>query len=140
LNASGVYPVIAGNSSTFQFAGTGANSGDTVVGTITWMAIDPANVAGNNLAVFVGTVAIAGSTGILTTDYPLNHTATIDYTVNLGPTNSLATVAGNNGVVISGTASSGEVPGVPEVNSILLLGTGLLGAGTFVRLRRRRQQ
>jgi hypothetical protein len=143
LNGSGVYPVINGNPSSFQFSGTaasapGGGTGDTVTGTINWTAIDPANIPGHNLAILVGMLTVTNSTGKLVADYPIGGLTAIDYTFDLGPTNSLASIAGVPEASITGQASSGEVPNVPEVDSILLLGTGLLSAGTFARLRRRK--
>ncbi len=138
LNAAGNYPVISGNPSTFKFAGTGAHSGDTVEGSIKWAAVVPGTIPGHNLAVFAGFLTVTNSTGLLVQDFPASATVPIDYTFDLGATNTLAILAGHPDITFSARASSGEVPGVPEPTSILFLGTGMLVAGTVIRMKRRK--
>ncbi len=54
-------------------------------------------------------------------------------------TDALSYKAGTIGLIDGTTVTvPGYAPAVPEVSSILLLGTGLFAAGTFVRLRRRK--
>ena len=139
-NLSGFfYPVIGGNPSQFNFQGTNSaapgTSSDYVNGTINWTHIAD---TGTTTAQMEGVLTISGSGGLLATDYPVNDSVILDYTFNR-LTAEISTLAGDPTATGTGGAESGSVPSVPEVSSILLLGTGLLSAGTFVRLRRRRQ-
>lgn len=131
---SGQFPANAAISS---FSWTGAGGQGSLAGTIVWNYI----VDHTAFPKFDGNLtvtSVSGTNPIFTSDFPANGTVThVDFTMgNLGV---FFDAIRGTGTQRSATISSGEVVPTPEVSSVLLLGTGMLLAGTFVRYRRRRQ-
>ncbi len=130
----GVYTVDqnGGQTATFNFSGGG---GDTVTGTIDWTSLTQSSTT--NVATISGTLKVSTVTGTGTdgatflTDFPSGYTLGIDYAFgNLG--SSLSGLIGTHNS-LSGTASSGEVPGAPEPTTLVLYGAGMLLVGSFFR-------
>ncbi len=135
LTPAGAYTWNASNGTSATF--TYKDNMGSFSGTITWSPVGQTNLAmtlrGNT---FIGGTNYT-ATGSLAQDYPIGGIAPFVFAVNLSTSSlsNLSTAPGN----ASGTLMSGQVsdPPVPEVSSILLLGTGLLSAGIFASLRRR---
>ncbi len=133
----GVYTVDqnGGQTATFNFSGGG---GDTVTGTIDWTSLTQSPTT--QAATISGTLKVTGSTGTGTdgatflADFPSGYTLGIDYAFSMG--SSLSGLIGTSNS-ISGSASSGEVPGAPEPTTLVLYGAGMLLVGSFFRKYRR---
>ena len=115
----------------------GGNNGTlAITGTITWTSVNDHTPKPQLIGTFH--VSANPNTGILLSDYPVGANLSVDYTINLGTNPTLGTLWDGGATRTSGSLSSGEVVPTPETSSILLMGTGMLLAGTVVRLRRRK--
>ena len=117
-----------GAGSTFTYSGASG----TIVGSITWSTVTDAT----NPIQFAGSLQITSASGSLLARFPVGTTVGFDFTMNggAGILTALSAAPGQS----SNPISSGEVAPVPEPGSILLLGSGLLAAGSFLRMRRKR--
>ena len=129
--ASSLFPAGA-NSESFSFTG---GDGDTVSGSISWSTIQDNTPQPK----FFGTMTISSSSGdaAFLASFP-NVSGTqvqidlISNTLSGGFTlDSLA--ASSSGTSSSATISSGEVPGVPEPNALVLVGLGLVALCFWMR-------
>ena len=122
------------NSSTFNYLWSAQNG--SVAGTINLTGA--MQVPGYNQVFFVGRLDVTSSTGAYSTLFPVgNQNLDITFYLNSG-TISLDTLWAQGGTA-SGYLSSGEVvPVVPEPASMVLLGSGLLAAGSMFKFRRRK--
>ncbi len=134
---SGNYFSVASQPTTTQFS-WGGNGTSVVTGDVTWTLVKDGSAKPQFLGGMV--VTANGNLGALGLAYPVGKTASIDFTVDLGTNPTLDDVFYHTGGVTStvGRISSGEVPAVPEPTSIFFLGSGILAAGTLLRLRRRK--
>lgn len=116
--------------SSFTF---GTNASDQLTGTITWNQVDDNTLQPK----FIGNLAITSATGVLASSYTPGSTAGVTMILDTGSTiDSLATSPTARST--SGHLSTAEIPAVPETSSVVLLGTGMLVAGAFLRFRRGR--
>jgi hypothetical protein len=135
-SSPGVYSVDqnGGQIATFNFSGGG---GDTVTGTIDWTSLTQSGTT--NAATISGTLKVSSVSGLGTDgtafakDFPAGDTLGVDYTFNMS--SSLSTLLGGTNS-LTGTASSGEVPGAPEPTTLVLYGAGMLLVGSYFRTRR----
>ncbi len=134
-SSPGVYNVDqnGGQTATFNFSG----NGDTVSGTIDWTSLTQSSTT--QAATISGTLIVSSVSGggtdgtTFAKDFPLGDTLGVDYTFNMG--SSLSGLLGNK-LSVTGTASSGEVPGAPEPTTLVLYGAGMLVVGSYFRKRR----
>ena len=126
------------NTTAFSWGGPPGAGTSAITGDITFTSVHD----GTSSPRFVGALTISanGNSGVLGSDYVPGTVYKIDFNVDLGTNPLLEDVFNHTGDVTttSGRFSSGEVPTVPETSSVLMLGTGMLVAGTFLRLRRRK--
>lgn len=114
----------------------GGNGTGTITGNVIWTIVKD----GTDRPQFMGDLVITGNgnTGQLLAEFPVGLTMGIDFTINLGGNPQLDDVfASGAPAATNGRFSSGEVPSVPEPGTALLMGAGLLVAGTFLRRRGR---
>lgn len=128
-------PVGAPPTNSFSWGGNGV---EIITGTITWSFLSDGSASSK----LVGSMKIDDNAngGLLGIDFPEGASVLIDYTFsNIHPT--VGGLLGLGDGHSSGIAwdSSGEVPSVPEPGTLLLLGAGLVVAGTFLRRRGRAQ-
>jgi hypothetical protein len=132
-SAPGSYSVNM-NGSTFNYLWSAANG--TVAGTIALTGAS--QVSGYPQVFFVGKLSITSATGAYSSMFAGSGN-NIDVTFYLNAGNMSLDALWANGGSASGYLSSGElVPVVPEPASMVLLGSGLLAAGSMFRLRRRK--
>jgi hypothetical protein len=82
---------------------------------------------------------VTGSTGQFTpTLWPVGATVPLDFAVALYGLPTVGQVYAGTYPSSSGPISSGQIVPVPEPASIALLGSGLLMAGSWVKVRRRK--
>lgn len=106
--------------------GTG---GSFLTGTL--QLVNLAQAPGFNIAVANADLTVTG--GSLSS---LLQKGLVDVTIRFGAKSNLESMLGTTGH-LNGKVSSGELVPTPEPSSMLLLGTGLLAAGSMLRLRRR---
>jgi hypothetical protein len=122
-----------GGNIAFNFVSS-SNSNDFFTGNMALTLIKDSTQRPELLA----TLTITASGGIFQAGWPVGSTSVPDLTVNLGSNPSLDALWAGTSSSTSGPISSGEVVPVPEPASIALLGSGLLMAGSWVKVRRRK--
>ncbi len=127
-----------GATSTFSYS---AADGDSLTGTVSWTTAN--NGSGNPH--LDGTITVTSRSGDMafTSAFPVSSVSNFDLLLSkltCTPSITPCTVEQlfvNGSGSASATVSSGQVPAMPEPGSMLLLGSGLLVAGSFLRRRRR---
>ncbi len=140
FGTSTVFPITTpgGATSTFSYAG----GTDSLSGTVTWTNAN--NGSGNPHFTGIITVTASSGTAAFTSLFGVGSTPSFDLLLSAL---TCTGIGGNpctlEGIFASGSGSAnapdsaGQVQPVPEPGSMLLLGSGLLVAGSFLRRRRR---
>jgi hypothetical protein len=144
--SGGIFPIVSGGMDTFTFTATGGASG-SMSGTVTWPGIKD----GTSSPQFDDNALLTVTSNTVTNanfdaDFPVNGHSPIDFTLNLTPPTTLATVAGEQvgGPSATATFSSGEVVPAPVIGHglfvLLAVGGVLFGGKLFENLKKRQLQ
>ena len=129
------FTVDMGTSTLYMQIGLGPHGDGTLGQIYGTVSLTVLSGGGTSTPTFNGMFTTLTTSGALSSLFPVGSRTELDFTLNLGPNTTF--VVTQNGPMISGYVSSGELTPTPEPGTVALMGTGVLSLAGMIRRRMR---